>query len=283
MIRARVPAWRVVVRGAGEMATGVAHRLYRAGLQVVLLERERPTAIRRAVAFSEAVLAGRVTVEGVAAVRCDARFQALDVASQGAAIPLLVDPEAEGLAGLAADALMDARMLKRDPGPRPAGANGLLVVGLGPGHLAGETCDLAIETERGHTLGRVIERGPTLPYSGRPHEIGGHATARLLRAPHAGTFRVRAAIGDLVAAGAVLGEVDGRPCPAGVAGLVRGLLPDGTPVVAGQKLGDVDPRGAAVDHRVISDKARAVGGGALEAVIGSLGGRLGGRRGGRAP
>jgi xanthine dehydrogenase accessory factor len=273
----------VVVRGAGEMATGVAHRLFRAGLQVVLLERERPTAIRRTVAFSEAVLAGRVTVEGVAAVRADAKFQALDVAAQGAAIPLLVDPEAEGLAALAADAVVDARMLKRDPGPRPAGADGLLVVGLGPGHVAGETCDLAIETERGHTLGRVIEWGPTLPYSGEPHELGGHTTARLVRAPRTGTFRVRAAIGDLVPLGAVLAEIDGAPCHAGVAGLVRGLLPDGAAVALGQKVGDVDPRGAAVDHRLISDKARAVGGGALEAVIGSLGGRLGGRRGGRAP
>jgi xanthine dehydrogenase accessory factor len=283
VIRARLPAWRVVVRGAGEMATGVAHRLHRAGLQVVLLERHRPTAIRRAVAFSEAVFAGRATVEGVAAVRCEARFEALDVASQGVAIPLLVDPEAEGLAGLAADALVDARMLKRDPGPRPAGPDVLLVVGLGPGHVAGESCDLVVETERGHTLGRVIDRGPTLPYSGVPHELGGQTTARLLRAPRAGTFRARAAIGDLVAAGAVLGEVEGLPCQAEVAGLVRGLLPDGAPVLERQKLGDVDPRGAAVDHRLISDKARAVGGGALEAVIGYLGGRLGGRCGERTP
>jgi xanthine dehydrogenase accessory factor len=283
VIRARVPAWRVVVRGAGEMATGVAHRLYRAGLQLVLLERERPTAIRRAVSFSEAVFAGRVAVEGVAALRCAAKFQALDVASQGAAIPLLVDPAAEGLAGLAADALVDARMLKRDPGPRPAGADGLLVVGLGPGHIAGETCDLAVETERGHTLGRVIDRGPTLPYSGEPYNLGGHTTARVVRAPCTGTFTVKATIGDLVPLGAVLGEVDGVPCVAGVAGLVRGLLPDGSLVVEGQKLGDVDPRGAAVDYRLISDKARAVGGGVLEAIIGSLGGRIGSRRGKRAP
>jgi xanthine dehydrogenase accessory factor len=282
VIKARVPAWRVVVRGAGEMATGVAHRLFRAGLQVVLLEREPPTAIRRAVAFSEAVVAGRATVEDVTAVRCDARFQALDMASQGATIPLLVDPQAASLAGLGADALVDARMLKRDAGPRPAGLDGALVVGLGPGHVAGESCDLVIETERGHTLGRVIEQGGTRPYSGQPQEIGGHTTERLVRAPCAGTFRARAAVGDLVALGDVLGEIAGVPCRAGVAGLVRGLLPDGAPVAEGQKLGDVDPRGAAVDHRIISDKARAVGGGALEAVIGGLGGRLGRARG-RAP
>lgn len=281
MIKARVPAWRVVVRGAGEMATGVAHRLFRAGLQVLLLEREQPTAIRRAVAFSEAVFAGRATVEGVGAVRCDARIQALDMASQGVIIPLLVDPLAVSLAGLGADALVDARMLKREPGPRPAGLDGLLLVGVGPGYVAGASCDLAIESERGHTLGRVIDRGPTLPYSGQPYAIGGHTTARLLRAPCVGTFRAHAAIGDVVAAGAVVGEVEGVACTAGVAGLVRGLLPDGAPVVEGQKLGDVDPRGVAVDHRLISDKARAVGGGALEAVIGGLGGRLG-RASGRA-
>ena len=282
MINARVPAWRVVVRGAGEMASGVAHRLFRAGLQVVLLEREQPTAIRRAVAFSEAVLAGRAMVEGVAAARCDARFQALDMCSKGAAIPLLVDPEAQALAGLGVDALVDARMLKRDPGPRPAGAAGALVVGLGPGHVAGETCDFAVETERGHTLGRVIDLGPTLPYSGQPHDIGGHTTERLVRAPCAGTFRAGVAIGDVVALADVLGEVDGVPCRAGLAGLVRGLLPDGAKAVEGQKLGDVDPRGAAVDYRLISDKARAVGGGVLEAVIGGLGGRLP-RASGRAP
>jgi xanthine dehydrogenase accessory factor len=282
VINARVPGWRVVVRGAGEMASGVAHRLFRAGLQVVLLECPQPTAIRRAVAFSEAVYAGRATVEGVAAVRCDARFQALDMCTKGEAIPLLVDPDAQTLAGLGLDALVDARMLKDDPGPRPAGTGGVLLVGLGPGHVAGETCDFAVETERGHTLGRVIERGPTLPYSGQPHDIGGHTTERLVCAPCAGVFRAGAAIGDLVAVADVLGEVDTVPCRAGLAGLVRGLLPDGAKVAEGQKLGDVDPRGAAVDHRLISDKARAIGGGALEAVIGGLGGRLG-RASGRAP
>jgi len=218
----------------------------------------------------------------VTAVRCDARLKALDVASQGAAIPLLVDPEAAGLAGLSADALVDARMLKRDPGPRPTGADGLLVVGLGPGHVAGGSCDLAVETERGHTLGRVIDRGPTLAYSAVPHDVEGHTTARLLRAPCDGRFYARAAIGDTVAAGAAVGEVDGVPCVAGVAGLVRGLLSDGVPVAEGQKLGGVDPRGGAVDHRLISDKARAIGGGALEAVIGWLGGRIG-RSEGKVP
>jgi len=165
-------------------------------------------------------------------------------------------------------------MLKGDPGPRPPGAGDALLVGLGPGHVAGTACDLAVETERGHTLGRVIERGPTLPYSGVPHDLGGATAARLVRAPRAGTFAARARIGELVDAGALLGEVDGAPCRAGVTGQVRGLLPDGARVREGQKLGDVDPRGAAVDHRLISDKARAIAGGVLEAVLGALGGRM---------
>jgi xanthine dehydrogenase accessory factor len=273
----RVPPWRVVVRGAGEMASGIAHRLYRVGLQVVVLERDRPTAIRRTVTFSEAVAHGRAAVEGVTAVRCATAAEAVRQVRDGLVLPLLVDPEAASLAVLAPDAVVDARMLKRDPGPRPPGSGDALIVGLGPGHVAGVTCDLAVETERGHTLGRVVEHGPTLPYSGVPHELGGASAARVVRAPRAGTLAARAAIGDLVVAGDLLAEVDGAPCRAGVSGQVRGLLPDGSPVREGQKLGDVDPRGAAIDARLISDKARAIAGGVLEAVLGALGGRLGGR------
>jgi xanthine dehydrogenase accessory factor len=262
----------VVVRGAGDMATAAAHRLWRAGFPVVLLERAAPAAIRRAAAFAEAAVDGRATVEGVTAERCADVAAARALLAAGRAIPLLVDPEAGAVPELRPAALVDGRMLKDDPGPRPPGA--ALLVGLGPGFVAGGNCDLAVETSRGHTLGRVLARGATLPYTGTPALIAGETTRRVLRAPRAGVLRARAAIGDLVAAGACLCTVGDEPCVAAVAGLVRGLLRDGAAVAAGQKIGDVDPRGRAVDPALISDKARAIAGGVLEAVLGRLGGRI---------
>jgi len=272
----------VVIRGAGEMASGAAYRLYRAGFRVILLERECPTAIRRSVVFSEAVFEGSKVVEGVRAELCNSVPQALALADEGACIPMLIDPEARSVALLRPDVIVDGRMLKRDPGPGPEGAEACLRVGLGPGHVAGTNCDLVVETERGHTLGRVIERGPALPYSGRPGEIGGWRSERVVRAPVSGTLRTHVEIGDDVTVGAVLVEVEGVACRASIAGRVRGLLRDGSRVVAGQKIGDVDPRGALVDHTLISDKARAVGGGVLEAVLGWMSGRIGLPRAGKA-
>ena len=266
------PRGPVVVRGGGDMATAAAHRLWRAGLEVVILERAAPTAIRRAAAFAEAVFEGQATVEGVTATRCADVAEARALLERGGAMPLLVDPEAHAVKELAPVAVVDARMLKDDPGPRPAGAG--LLVGLGPGFVAGKSCDLVVETERGHTLGRVIERGAPLPYSGVPGAIDGETVRRVLRAPAEGTLKARAAIGDLVAAGACLCEVEGVACAATVGGVVRGLLRDGSHVTAGQKIGDVDPRGAAVDPAVIGDKARAIAGGVLEAILGRLSGRI---------
>ncbi|HEY3359953.1 MAG TPA: selenium-dependent molybdenum cofactor biosynthesis protein YqeB [Polyangia bacterium] len=261
----------VVIRGAGDMATAAAHRLWRAGLDVALLERAAPTAIRRAAAFAEAVATGQATIEGVTAARCVTVAEARALLAAGT-IPLLVDPAAALVAALAPAAVVDARMLKDDPGPRPAGAP--LLVGLGPGFVAGVSCDLCIETQRGHTLGRVLTRGAPLPYTGVPAVIAGESARRVLRAPRAGVLRAAARIGDVVAEGAVLCTVDGEPACAAVGGIVRGLIPDGAEVTAGQKIGDVDPRGAAVDVTLISDKARAIAGGVLEAVLGRLGGRI---------
>lgn len=254
----------VVVRGGGDLGTGVAHRLVRAGYRVVVLECGAPRAVRRAVAFAEAVHAGEVEVEGVRASRVEAGA----VVSGGGrveAVPVVVDPDGELMARLAPDVVVDARMAKRNLGTTRDDAP--LTVGLGPGFEAGLDVDLVIETKRGHSLGRVIESGAALPDTGVPGEVGGVSSGRLLRAPADGEFRASKGIGDSVDAGDEVGRVGEAPVTAQTAGMIRGLMADGLSVERGDKLGDVDPRGTSIDPRAISDKARAVGGAALEALL----------------
>jgi len=249
----------VLLRGAGDLATGVAWRLKRAGFGVVMCELEHPLTVRRAVAFSTAVDEGSVIVEGIRAVRA-AIAEAIDLARSDT-VPVIVSP---GLPPLPADVVVDARMAKRvldttiDDAP--------LVLALGPGFTAGRDCHAVIETMRGSRLGRVYWQGCAAPNTGTPGVIGGRGAERVLRAPAAGVIRWRAAIGDIVADGALLGTVDGAPVCAAFAGLVRGLVADGTPVAKGLKIGDVDPR-QDTEWREISDKALAVAGGVLEAVL----------------
>lgn len=249
----------VLLRGAGDLATGVAWRLKRAGFGVVMCELEHPLAVRRAVAFSTAVDEGSVTVEGIRAVRASA-IEAITLA-RSAVIPVVISPR---LPAWPADVVIDARVAKRvldttiDDAP--------LVLALGPGFTAGRDCHAVVETMRGSRLGRVLWQGSAAPNTGTPGVIGGRGAERVLRAPAAGVARWRSAIGDIVTEGAVLGAVDGMPVRAPFAGLVRGLVADGTPVARGLKIGDVDPR-ADTDWRQISDKALAVAGGVLEAVL----------------
>jgi xanthine dehydrogenase accessory factor len=266
----RAPADVVVlVRGAGDLATGVAWRLKRAGFGVIMCELEHPLTVRRPVAFSTAVGDGSVTVEGVRAVRA-ATAEAAALARSGV-VPVVVSP---GLPSLPADVVVDARVAKRvlDTTIRDAA----LVVALGPGFEAGRDCHAVVETMRGPRLGRVYWQGRAAPNTGTPGVIGGRGAERVLRAPVAGRARWRASIGDAVASGAVLGTVDDERVRAPFAGVVRGLIADGTPVVQGLKIGDVDPR-AGTDWREISDKALAVAGGVLEAILTWLSPRTGGR------
>lgn len=249
----------VLLRGAGDLATGVAWRLKRAGFGVAMCELEHPRTVRRAVAFSTAVDEGSVIVEGVRAARA-VIAEAIDLARSDT-VPVIVSP---GLPPLAADVVVDARMAKRvldttiDDAP--------LVLALGPGFTAGRDCHAVIETMRGARLGRVYWQGCAAPNTGTPGVIGGRGAERVLRAPATGVARWRTAIGDIVADGAVLGTVDGAPVCAPFAGLVRGLVADGTPVSKGVKIGDVDPR-QDTEWREISDKALAVAGGVLEAIL----------------
>ena len=254
----------VLIRGAGDIATGIALRLYRSGLRVVMTDLPRPTAIRRTVCFSQAIVLGETTVEGVRAVRADTASQALERLAEGA-VPVLPDPALTCLTSLRPDALVDAILAKKNLGTHITDAP--VVVGVGPGFTAGTDCHAVVETMRGHTLGRVIYDGAALPNTNIPGLIGGYAGARVLRAPADGVFHQILNIGDEVKAGDIAGEVDGQPMRCTIGGVLRGLLADGTPVHKGMKSGDVDPRCRPEYCTTASDKALAVGGGVLEAIL----------------
>jgi xanthine dehydrogenase accessory factor len=259
----------VLVRGAGDLATGVAWRLKRAGFGVIMCELEHPLTVRRSVAFSTAVGEGSVTVGGIRAVRATTAEAA--VLARSDVVPVVVSA---GLPPLPADVIVDARVAKR--ALDTAIHDAALVVALGPGFEAGRDCHAVIETMRGPWLGRVYWQGRAAPNTGTPGVIGGRGAERVLRAPAAGRARWRVSIGDVVDAGAVLGAVGDERVRAPFAGVVRGLIADGTPVAQGLKIGDVDPR-ADTDWREISDKALAVAGGVLEAILTWLSPQTGGR------
>lgn len=252
----------VLVRGGGDLGTGVAHRLYMAGFRVVILELPRPRMIRSTVCFGSAVYEGHREVEGVLARAVG------EPEAGGGEIPVLVDPEGTWIGRLQPAALVDARMLKANRGTRRGQAR--VVVGLGPGFTAGEDVDFVVETHRGHDLGRVIASGPALPDTGVPGALGGESARRVVKAPCSGAFTSLRRIGDAVGPGDVLGTIGETAVRASISGLVRGLLHDGLEVWPGEKVADVDPRGAEIDVHAISDKSRAVAGGALEAVMRSL-------------
>ena len=254
---------RVVIRGAGDLASGVALRLWRAGMDVVLLDVEKPTAIRRTVAFSEAIVHGVQCVEDVTA-----RLATAETAEETLAagyIPVLVDPEGRSIPTLRPDALVDAILAKRNLGTKITDAP--VVIGVGPGFTAGVDCHAVVETMRGHTLGRVIREGSAIPNTGIPGLIGGFAGERVLRALAAGLFHPLRDIGDAVTEGEILATVEGKPIIATLTGTLRGILPEGTEVSPGMKAGDIDPRCQRSHCFTASDKALAVGGGVLEAIL----------------
>lgn len=260
----------VVVRGAGDLATGTIIRLHRAGLDVVALETAQPTQVRRNVSLAEAVWDGRTVVDGVEAVLIHEPSEAFRVLDEGA-VPILVDPDCRSLSVLRPAVLVDAVMAKRNLGTRRDMAG--LVIGLGPGFEAGVDVDAVVETKRGHTLGRVIRKGCAIPNTGVPGEIAGHSSDRVVRSSRAGTFRAVRTFGDLVHKGDVLAYVDDEPQRSAIDGIVRGMLHDGLEVSEGFKIADVDPRGESVDWHTPSDKAYAIAGGVLELVEAFFAGR----------
>ena len=260
---------RVVIRGAGDLASGVALRLWRAGMDVVLLDVEKPTAIRRTVAFSEAIVHGEQTVEDVTAKLATA--ETVEETLAAGYIPVLVDPEGRSVPKLKPDALVDAILAKRNLGTEIRDAP--VVIGVGPGFTAGVDCHAVVETMRGHSLGRVIREGSAIPNTGIPGLIGGFAGERVLRAPAAGLFHPLRDIGDAVTEGEILATVEGKPIIATLTGTLRGILPEGTEVFPGMKAGDIDPRCQRSHCFTASDKALAVGGGVLEAILALTGAR----------
>ncbi|NWF57667.1 MAG: EF2563 family selenium-dependent molybdenum hydroxylase system protein [Syntrophaceae bacterium] len=254
----------VLIKGAGEMGTGVAHRLFRSGFLVCLTEIPEPLAVRREVSFCEAIYQGRKTVEGVKAIKVEDDAGIQQAWAEGC-IPILVDPKCRVRTALNPDVIVDAILAKRNTGTRSEDAP--LVIGLGPGFLAGEDVHLVVETNRGHNLGRVIEKGGAEPDTGIPGNIGGYTWERVLRAPCPGRFLGRKKIGDFVEKGESVAEVDGLPVHSQVSGVLRGLLRDGVRAEKDMKVGDVDPRAKPEHCFTISDKARAIAGGVLEAIL----------------
>ena len=255
------------VRGAGDIATGVAFRLYKSGFSVVMSDLLRPTSIRRTVCFSEAIINGVTTVEDITA-RFAADADAARAILEKREIAVLADPSGETARKLEPVAVIDAILAKRNLGTTMDDAP--IVIGIGPGFTAGADCHAVVETMRGHTLGRVYHSGSALPDTGIPGSVAGFTLERLLRAPRAGVFQGVKKIGDVVQAGDVCAYVNGEPIVSRIKGVLRGLLPDGIEVYEGMKSGDVDPRCEISHCFTVSDKALAVGGGALEAVLNGL-------------
>ena len=254
----------ILIKGAGDIATGIALRLKRAGLDVVMTDLPQPTAIRRTVCFSQAIVHGEAKVEDITARRAGGPEQVPELLAEGV-IPVLADPEGKCVPALRPDAVVDAILAKRNLGTKISDAP--VVIGVGPGFTAGEDCHAVVETMRGHYLGRVIREGSAIPNTGIPGLIGGFAGERVLRAPADGVFHQLLDIGAQVKMGDIAATVDGQPMACTLDGVLRGILAEGTPVHKGMKAGDIDPR-CAVEHcYCASDKALAVGGGVLEALL----------------
>jgi xanthine dehydrogenase accessory factor len=249
------------IQGAGELASGVAVRLVRSGYRVVLAEIEKPLAVRRLVSFSEAVFSGRTEVEGIAGHLVDPG----DISFPAWRVEVVVDPSGSHLARHHPAAVVDARMTKNEPEPLPLGPAPM--IGLGPGFTCGLDADLIIETHREARLGTVISRGSAATNTGVAGLLGGQTSLRVLRSPGSGRLIPLCAIGDLVEEGAVVGHVRGLPVVSRLKGLVRGLIHPEAELSEGMKVGDVDPRGQLIDPSLLSDKALAVGGGVLEALL----------------
>lgn len=274
----------IVVRGAGDLATGTIHRLKKAGFRLLVLEAEHPAAIRRQVALSEAVYAGSARVEDVEAVRMDVDLaekknrkelleQEMERIWKKDGVPVLVDPAGLSIAALRPAVVVDAILAKKNLGTTKEMAP--LVIALGPGFTAGEDVDVVIETKRGHNLGRVIRSGSAVPNTGIPGIIGGYGKERVMHAQAEGILRNVASIGDIVEARAVIAEIETEngtvPVEASFSGLLRGLIRDGYPVTKGFKIADIDPRQEELQNCfTISDKARCIAGSVLEVICGEL-------------
>jgi xanthine dehydrogenase accessory factor len=253
----------IMIRGGGDLASGIAIRLLRAGLKVAVTEIAQPLAVRRTVAFAEAVYENQVTIENITG-RCvldpgDA-FRILNIISKNQ-VPVLVDPACTSAMSLQPSVIIDSRMIKQEP--EQIGYSPSLYIGLGPGFIAGQNCQAVIETRRGHTLGRVNWKGATEPDTGHPEGD----PRRVLRSPAGGILLAHTTIGQILEQGEQIAEVAGKPILAPFHGVLRGLLHPGLHVAEGWKIGDLDNRADPALCSMVSDKSLAVGGGVLEAIL----------------
>jgi xanthine dehydrogenase accessory factor len=256
----------VLIKGAGDLASGVAYRLKRSGFPLIMTELPAPVLVRRAVCFGEAVYSGQTAVEGMAARRVEAIAEVQCLAHSDV-IPVLIDPQATAVATVKPQVLVDAIVAKVNTGTRPDDAP--LVVALGPGFTAGQDCHAIVETNRGHRLGRVVYQGQAEPNTGTPGNVKGYTVDRVLRAPANGHVVAYANLGDPIEPGQLIAKVDGQELRAPFGGVLRGLVHPEVQVTAGFKIGDLDPRGVVEHCFTISDKSLAVGGGVLEAILAS--------------
>lgn len=255
---------KILVRGGGDLASGVIARCYRAGWSVLVTELPQPLSVRRLVSFSQAIYSGSIEIEGIPARRCDSLSEALDLASQKV-IPVMVDPDCTSMDDFLPDVVVDARMTKRPP--ESARWSNHFTIGLGPGFSAGESCHAVIETVRGPRLGRVIWQGMAENNTGIPDSVGLYREERVLRAPCDGELTCLAEIGDVVEIDQPIARVGDAVVKAPFKGVLRGLLVQGLLVTRHLKIGDLDPRCDPELSRLISDKALAIGGGVLEAIL----------------
>ena len=274
----------IICRGGGDLATGIVHRLFRAGFPVLVLETDSPAAIRRQVSFSEAVYDGTATVEGVTAERiASANRASVNHVLEEGRVPLLVDPEGSSIPLLKPDIVVDAILAKKNLGTAKEMAP--LVIGVGPGFTAGEDVDLVVESMRGHNLARIFTTGAALPNTGIPGNIGGFTKERVLHAEAAGYMKNIRQIGDIVEKGEEIARIyekmteDGTSSgsyvsvEASISGIIRGLIREGYHFQKGFKIADIDPRESELANCfTISDKARSIGGSVLEAVCGYVNG-----------
>lgn len=253
-----------LIWGGGDLASGVAIRLFSVGIRVLVVETAKPLAVRRSVSFAQAVYDGETQIEGVTGKLIDMPMEMIACWNE-AVIPVIVDPELNLLIEYQPLVLIDARMWKRHVDlPLDMAA---LVIGLGPGFVVGQNCHAAIETNRGHFLGRVYWEGSPEPDTGIPGKVQAYAKERVLHAPAAGEVVTQVEIGDSVKSGDPILSVDGETVRAPFDGIVRGLIYPGTPVRKGMKVGDVDPRPETFRCWYVSEKSLAIGGGVLEAIL----------------
>lgn len=254
----------VAIKGGGDIATGIAHKLYRSGLRVLIMEISKPTVIRRTVSFAQAIFEEEYIVEGVKAKKVNEKEEILTCWEKGI-IPVLIDEEMKILQDIKADVFVDATIAKKNLGINKSLAP--ITIAAGPGFEAGVDVDAVIETNRGHYLGSLIFEGFAEPDSGIPGIINGYGKERVIKAPACGIIKHASKIGDIVKKDDIIAYTGYIPVRATIDGVLRGLIMEGLEVVKGFKIADVDPRGIKEYCYSISEKARAVGGGVLEAIL----------------